>query len=216
MFQFDCYTWNSWEQIHGMQSPRRTWRSHRNASNSLWRNQHYNLSRDLLVRILSICGTYIVHHFNGTGLRCAPLTCIVHHRPELCTIVHTGDPLFEKLGSPPKFVIFGGSHGTFWKRTLFVIEWTSNYSELLQFSSWVHCKHTQVVHKGPTHIVYSISVIHNIHTNQGSQCGSVPTYTWVVHNVALYWLGGAHNVFFMYVISYHRDDAQCDVVSLDE
>ncbi len=25
------------------------------------------------------CGTYIVHHGNGTELRCAPLGCIVHH-----------------------------------------------------------------------------------------------------------------------------------------
>ncbi len=25
------------------------------------------------------CGSYVVHHFNGRGLRCAPLTCIVHY-----------------------------------------------------------------------------------------------------------------------------------------
>ncbi len=37
---------------------------------------------------------------------------------------------------------------------------------------------------------YSHSVVHNVHTNQGPQCSSVPTYTLVVHNVALYWLGG--------------------------
>ena len=27
-------------------------------------------------------------------LRCAPLTCLVHHRPALCTIVHKGDQIF--------------------------------------------------------------------------------------------------------------------------
>ncbi len=37
--------------------------------------------------------------------------------------------------------------------------------------------------------------VHDVHTNQGSQCSSVPTYTLVVHNVALYWLGGAHDDF---------------------
>ena len=31
---------------------------------------------------------------------------------------------------------------------------------------------------------YSHSVVHNVHTNQGSQYSSVPTYTLVVHNVA--------------------------------
>ncbi len=29
-----------------------------------------------------ICGSYAVHHFNGTELCCAPLTCIVHHSAE--------------------------------------------------------------------------------------------------------------------------------------
>ncbi len=28
-----------------------------------------------------VCGTYIVRHLNGTELRCAPSTCVVHHRP---------------------------------------------------------------------------------------------------------------------------------------
>ncbi len=35
-----------------------------------------------------VCVTYIVHHFNGTELSCAPSTCIVHQRPALCTITH--------------------------------------------------------------------------------------------------------------------------------
>ncbi len=26
-----------------------------------------------------VCETYVVHHFNSTGLCCAPLTCIVCH-----------------------------------------------------------------------------------------------------------------------------------------
>ncbi len=48
--------------------------------------------------------------------------------------------------------------------------------------------------------MYSISVVRNLHTNQGSQCSSVPTYTLVVHSVALYRLGGAQNDFAYYQI----------------
>ena len=32
-----------------------------------------------------------MHHLNGTGLRCAPPTCVMHHRPTLCIMVHRGD-----------------------------------------------------------------------------------------------------------------------------
>ncbi len=35
----------------------------------------------------------------------------------------------------------------------------------------------------------------NEHANQGSQCSSVPTYTFVVHNAALYGLSGAQDDF---------------------
>ena len=38
---------------------------------------------------LWVCGTYVVYHFNGTELHCAP-TSIVHHWPRLCTMVHQG------------------------------------------------------------------------------------------------------------------------------
>ena len=40
-----------------------------------------------------VCGTYIVHHFNGTKLCCAPSTCIciMHNRPALCTMVGLWD-----------------------------------------------------------------------------------------------------------------------------
>ncbi len=34
-----------------------------------------------------VCGTYAVHHCNGTELRHAP-NCIVHHWTALCTMVH--------------------------------------------------------------------------------------------------------------------------------
>ena len=64
-----------------------------------------------------VCGSYIVHHFVGTWLCCAPSTCVVHHRPVLCTMT------------------------------------------------------------------------------QCTKCSFVWTYTFVVHNVALYWLGGAHDDF---------------------
>ena len=39
-----------------------------------------------------VCETYIVHYLVSTGLPCAPLTCVVHHQPALCTMVHKGDP----------------------------------------------------------------------------------------------------------------------------
>ncbi len=48
-------------------------------------------------------------------------------------------------------------------------QWTGNYSELLQFPRWVHSEHALVVHKG-TDTEYSHLVVHNVHTNQGSQC----------------------------------------------
>ena len=38
-------------------------------------------------------------------------------------------------------------------------------------------------------------MVDNEHTNQGSQCSSVSTYTLVVHKVALYQLGGAQDDF---------------------
>ncbi len=49
---------------------------------------------------------------------------------------------------------------------------------------------------GSTYVyLYSIFVVDNEHAYQGSQCSSVPTYTLVVHNVALYRLGGAQDDF---------------------
>ena len=41
-----------------------------------------------------VCGTYIVYYINGTGLRLAKQTCIVH---VLCTMMHKGD---LQLGRP--------------------------------------------------------------------------------------------------------------------
>ena len=34
---------------------------------------------------IRVCETYVVHHFVSTGLCCAPLTSVVHHRAALCT-----------------------------------------------------------------------------------------------------------------------------------
>ncbi len=47
----------------------------------------------LMYRCLSVwvCESYVVHHLVGTGLYCAPPTCVVHHRAALCTMVHKGD-----------------------------------------------------------------------------------------------------------------------------
>ena len=33
-----------------------------------------------------VCESYIAHHLVGTGLCCKPPTCVVHHRPALCTM----------------------------------------------------------------------------------------------------------------------------------
>ena len=44
-----------------------------------------------------ICGTYVVHHFNGIELRLAPSTCIVHHWYVLCTILHKADKKKEVI-----------------------------------------------------------------------------------------------------------------------
>ncbi len=64
-----------------------------------------------------VCESYIVHHFNGTGLRCAPLTCIVHHGS------HGGPMSLRSRGHPPTFFFFffgGGSHETCTKQPLLV------------------------------------------------------------------------------------------------
>ena len=37
-----------------------------------------------------------------------------------------------------------------------------------------------------------------------------------MQNVRFVLTGGANDIFFMNVMSYHLDGAQCDVVSLDE
>ena len=42
---------------------------------------------------------------------------------------------------------------------------------------------------------WCIFVVDNEHANQGSQCSSAHTYTLVVHNIALYRLGGAQDEF---------------------
>ena len=64
-----------------------------------------------------VCGTYIVHYCNGAELSYAPLTCVVHRPPALCTMVHKGDLIFWEVGLAPS--TFLGSHGTYRKRTLF-------------------------------------------------------------------------------------------------
>ncbi len=76
-------------------------------------------------------------------LRCAPSTCVVHHKLALCTMVHVhkGDLIFFRSRGQPLLM-----------------------------------------------------------------------YTLVGHNVALYWLGGAHDNLF--VMDHHLDAAQCDAVSL--
>ena len=50
---------------------------------------------------------------------------------------------------------------------------------------------------------------------EANLCITFLVQSYIVHNVALCWLGGAHDVFFMYIISYQLDGAQYEVVSLD-
>ncbi len=38
-----------------------------------------------------VCGTYVVHHFNGTEVRCAPLTCGVHQKLQSNRFTQTVD-----------------------------------------------------------------------------------------------------------------------------
>ena len=50
-----------------------------------WMQKHYNVC-------VGVCGLYIVYWFNGTGLCCVPLTCIVHRdfccAPKYTLVVH--------------------------------------------------------------------------------------------------------------------------------
>ena len=54
------------------------------------------------------------------------------------------------------------------------------------------CAH---VTKAWTYNTSNILMFDNEHANQGSQCSSVQTYSLVVHNVALYQLGGGQDDF---------------------
>ena len=47
-------------------------------------------SRPSVCTSVRICGTYVVHHFVGTQLCCAPLTCVVHHGAQrgTCFLAH--------------------------------------------------------------------------------------------------------------------------------
>ncbi len=51
---------------------------------------------------LRVCGTYVVHHLNGTELCCAQLTCIMHHRTALWIMMHKGDLFFFKGRDHPQ------------------------------------------------------------------------------------------------------------------
>ncbi len=60
------------------------------------------------------------------GLLCTPLQRyrVVHHQPTLCTRMHKWDLLLLEVGvTPDIFSIFGNSHGTCKKQTLFVHIW---------------------------------------------------------------------------------------------
>ncbi len=133
-----------------------------------------------------LCTTSTVHNFNRTELHCAQSSCVVHCQPALWC---TRGTYYTNV-----FSIFWGVEFT-WKilqTDTFCPYYSAHLPILLQFSRWVHSKHTEMMHKG-LDTEYSHLVAHNVHTNQGWQCSSVLTYTLVVHNVALYWLAGAHD-----------------------
>ena len=44
-----------------------------------------------------VCESFVVHHLMGTGLCCAPLTCVVHQR----AVVHKGDLCPWEVGVIP-------------------------------------------------------------------------------------------------------------------
>ena len=58
------------------------------------------------VCVLGGCETYVVHHLVRTGLRCAPLTCIVHYGGALCTTVHKGDLCPWERGVAPNICLY--------------------------------------------------------------------------------------------------------------
>ena len=55
-----------------------------------------------------VCETYVVKHLWGSVPRCAPLTCVVHHQPALCTT--RGTYVCEKFCIA---VHFGGAQCSF-------------------------------------------------------------------------------------------------------
>ncbi len=55
-----------------------------------WGNRN-SLVNQSVCAFVWVCGTYIVHHYKGTELNCAPFTCILHHQTALCTMVHKWD-----------------------------------------------------------------------------------------------------------------------------
>ena len=44
-----------------------------------------------------------MHYFNGTGLRCAPPTCVVHHGAQ-------GGPMFVRSGGSTKIFVADNEH----------------------------------------------------------------------------------------------------------
>ncbi len=88
---------------------------------------------------------YAVHYLNGKGLRCAPLTCVVHHQPG-CTRGTL------KWGSRPTFFFFWWCTRNMHKTDSFV------HNSRVFKGRWVDSEHTskQVVHKDTTHTVVLI------------------------------------------------------------
>ena len=139
-----------------------------------------------------VCESYVVHHLVGTGLRCAPPTCVVHYGAQ-------GGPTFVKCGGRPwsnvgvtrHFSFFGGSQGTCKKRTLFVHIWwgtktynghfTGRYGVLRHFFQVGLQRTHHNIHRWNTRArTYNIVFLSFDNGNQGSQCSfSVPMYTLV-------------------------------------
>ncbi len=133
-----------------------------------------------------VCESCLVHHLNGTGLHCAPLTCIVQHR--LPWEVGVAPDIFH-------FMVFHMEH--------------AQKGHFLSIDS----EHTQEVHKG-TGTEYGHSFVDNVNANQDSPCSSVTNVHFGGAQCSFALTGWCARRFCMFVISSYCDGTQYNVVSL--
>ena len=122
-----------------------------------------------------VCGSYVVHNFSGTELCCAPSTCIVRSY------------FFFRSKGPNNFSFFWWFMWEILKMDTFC-QYLVHKPMDTQYNHLAKCACRVVAGPLPPFPPkkYNHSVVHNLHTNQGPQCNSVPTSTLMVHSVALY------------------------------